>query len=166
MTLQNDLWMLKFVLRKKWPGALAVFGAMYLVLMPYQKNLLSYFGDAEAAKYIFWDSVWLYHSIFAVTFVYLAAAQLMNSEMLQLRGLWKKQTHIVLASVFFVYLLSASPEYVWYFVIYPKQAVNLLLLFLLQIMSTLTFYIFAEISKKTLMGYTVVFIGLLAAFCL
>lgn len=165
MTLQNDLWMMKLVLRKKWPGVLAIFGAMYLVLMPYQKNLLSYFGDTEAAKYIFWDSVWLYHSIFAVTFVYLAAVQLMNSEMLQLRGLWEKQMRIVLASVFFVYLLSASPEYVWYFVIYPEQAVNLLLLFLLQIMSTLTFYIFAEISKKTMIGYAVVFIGLLAAFC-
>lgn len=164
MTLQNNLWMLKLVLRKKWPGVAAILAAVYLVLMPYQKNLLSFFGDAEAAKYIFWDSVWLYHSIFAVTFVYLAAAQLMSSELLQLRRLWKKQTRIVLASVFLVYLLLASPEYAWYFVIYPEQTVKLLLLFLLQIVSTLIFYIFAEISKKALIGYAVVFIGLLAAF--
>ena len=100
MRLQNELWMIKFLLKKKWIWVLTLTIGMYFVLLPYQQNLLDFFGKLDTAKILFWRSTYLYHNVFVLIFVFHAAVQLLNIELFELHLMWKVQIRFVLCGVF------------------------------------------------------------------
>ncbi len=164
MGLHNEIWMIKFILKKKRLWSCILLAIIYLILIPYQKNLISSFGSAEAAKEIFWKSAFLYHSVFVLAFIFQAAIQLMDTEVSELCIMWKKQIIFVLGGVFALYQILMFPVYIWYASIYSKELLNLMVLFLVQMISVIIFYVTALMSHKTILGFLVVFIALLLTF--
>lgn len=161
MRLQNELWMIKFLLKKKWIWVLTLTIGMYFVLLPYQQNLLDFFGNLDTAKILFWRSTYLYHNVFVLIFVFHAAVQLLNIELFELHLMWKVQIRFVLCGVFILYQILAIPAYLWYVSIYPNEVSKILLLVLTQMITAIIFYVVSAISKKTILGFVIVLTGIL-----
>lgn len=164
MRLKNAVWMLRFVLRKKWLWVLAVILAVYVVLVPYQKNLLCFFENSEAAKEIFWKSAYLFHPIFALVFLFQAAVQLLNTEAWELHRMWEKQMCIALGAVFLAYQILAIPAYAWYLSVYRYAVWNLFRLILTELLNGCIFYAVSVAGRKTMAGFIVVFTAILLVF--
>ena len=164
MKMPNEIWMIQFVFKKKRVLVCILLAVMYVIVIPYQGNLIRYFGNAEAAKGLFWKSTFLYHGVFALTVIFQAAIQLMDTEAPELCIMWKKQIISVLAGVFALYQIFMFPVYIWYASVYPEELLNLFLLLLVQIISVSIFYIIAFLSYKTILGFLAVFIALLLVF--
>ncbi len=156
--------MIKFILKKKRLWGCILLAIVYFVLIPYQKNLIRFFGSAEAAKVFFWKSTFLYHCVLGLAFMFQAALQLMDTEVSELCIMWKKQIVFILGGVFVLYQILVSPIYIWYAFVYPKDLFNLIILLLAQMASVAVFYMIALMSHKTIVGFLVVFIALLLAF--
>ena len=161
MRLQNELWMIKFLLKKKWIWVLTLTIGMYFVLLPYQQNLLDFFGNLDRAKILFWRGTYLYHNVFVLIFVFHAAVQLLNIELFELHMMWKVQIRFVLCGVFILYQILAIPAYLWYVSIYPNEVSKFLLLVLTQMITAIIFYVVSAISKKTILGFVIVLTGIL-----
>lgn len=164
MRLKNVIWMLWFVLKKKWLWTLAVLLSMYVVLIPYQHNLLLFFENPETAEPLFWDSTYVFQSVFALVFVFQAAVQVLNTETPELHIMWRKQICLVLVAVFLTYQILAIPGYVWYLSIYPRAIGKLSLLILTQLVNVSIFYVVSVVSGKTIAGFIVVLIAILLIF--
>ena len=164
MRMNNKLWMVKFILKKKRLWSSILLAIIYFILIPYQKNLILYFGTAEDAKKFFWKSAFLYHGVCVLTFMFQAAIQLIDTELLELCIMWRKQIRVVLGGVFVLDQILMLPVYIWYAFIYPGQLINLMALLFVQIISVSIFYFISFISHKTIAGFLVVFIALLLAF--
>lgn len=164
MTLRNTLWMIKFLIKKKRCWFLIIIAAVYLVLAPYQNNLLIYFGNPEMAEILFWKSAYLYHNVFVLIFVFQTAIQLLNTEISELYMMWRKQIFLILCSMFFVYQVLASPEYIWYASIYPGSLSSIIILILIQIINITIFYVLSVVSHKTIFGFIIVFAVILLIF--
>lgn len=120
-----------FVLKKKWIWALGVLLSMYVMLIPYQKNLLLFFENPETA------------------------------ETPKLHIMWRKQICFVLGAVFLAWQVLAIPGYVWYLSVYPRAVGKLLLLIFTQFVSASIFYGVSVVSRKTIAGFIVVLIAIL-----
>ena len=164
MKLRNELWIIKFIFKKKRVWNSLLLAIVYFILVPYQKNLIRYFGSAAAAEEFFWKSAFLYHGVSALTFMFQAAIQLMDTEMWESGMMWKKQIRFVLGGIFVLYQILMLPVYIWYASIYAEQLLYFVVLLSVQIISVIIFYMIAFISHKTIAGFLVVFIGLLLAF--
>mgnify|MGYP000205303332 FL=1 len=79
--LKNKIWIIQFLLRKKCSWYVGIILIMYLIVIPYQINLIEFFESKENAKNLFWKSAYLYHNVFVLTFVFFSSMQLLNSEM-------------------------------------------------------------------------------------
>lgn len=164
MKLKNVIWMLWFVLKKKWIWALGVLLSMYVVLIPYQKNLLLFFGNPETAKPLFWESAYLFQHVFALVFLFQAAVQLLNTETPELHIMWRKQICFVLGAAFLAWQFLAIPGYVWYVSVYPSAIGKLFLLIFTQFVSASVFYVVSAVSRKTIAGFVVVLVAILFLF--
>lgn len=61
--LKNKIWIIQFLLRKKCSWYVGIILIMYLIVIPYQINLIEFFESKENAKNLFWKSAYLYHNV-------------------------------------------------------------------------------------------------------
>ena len=92
--LKNKIWIIQFLLRKKCSWYVGIILIMYLIVIPYQINLIEFFESKENAKNLFWKSAYLYHNVFVLTFVFFSSMQLLNSEMREIFAKEKKQNSL------------------------------------------------------------------------
>ena len=52
--LKNKIWIIQFLLRKKCSWYVGIILIMYLIVIPYQINLIEFFESKENAKNLFW----------------------------------------------------------------------------------------------------------------
>lgn len=153
----STIWLITFLLKKKWMWLLGIVIAIYFFVVPYQRNILLFFDDYDIAKKIFWDTAFLYHSIFSVILVFQGAVQLITSETQEI--IYKNSSKIrrALFGVFGVYQVMAFPSYIWYLMVYTIDAILLCRLILTELASFLVFYIIVKITKQPLIGFLVLF---------
>lgn len=164
MKWKNVLWMIRFVIRKKWVWILSIIAAMYCLLIPYQKNLLIFFENPETAEYLFWDSVYLFHNVSALVFMFHIAVQVLNMETFELHLMWKRQIWSVLGVAFLMYQVAILPEYIWYVSIYPYEVGKIFLLIFTEIGNVFLFHAISVKSRKTIIGFGVDFLLILLLF--
>ena len=164
MNCRNVLWMLRFTIRKKWIWLLSVIVAMYCVLVPYQKNLLLFFGNPETAEQLFWKSVYLFHNAAALVVLFHIAVQVLNTETYELHLMWKWQIRAVLSAGFLMFQVLMLPEYIWYVSIYPYSVGRLFLLIFMELVNVLIFYAISVKTRKTIIGFVLTFLLILLLF--
>lgn len=164
MKWKNVLWMIRFVIRKKWVWILTIIVAMYCVFVPYQKNLLDFFENPETAEYLFWNNVYLFHNVFVLIFMFHIAVQVLNMETFELYLMWKWQIRIVLGIVFFMYQILVLPEYIWYVSVYSDAISKVFLLIFIEIGNIFLFYAISVKSRKIVIGFATDFLLILLLF--
>lgn len=164
MNWKNVLWMIRFVIRKKWIWILSIITVMYCVFIPYQKNLLNFFENPETAEYLFWESVYLFHNVSVLVFMFHIAVQVLNMETFELHLMWKRQICSVLGAAFLLYQIVVLPEYIWYVSIYPYAADKIFLLIFIEIGNLFLFHAISVKSRRMLIGFGVDFLLILLLF--
>jgi len=155
--MNSDLWLIYFLLKKKWLWLVGIILVLYFVILPYQQNILIAYQDIEYAKNLFCETNYLYHGILSIVLVFQAAVQLMSVEILEVT---KKNLKIIKAmlGVLFVYEILAFPIYIWYISIYSEEIRLLVRLIILQFLGFALFFIISIITKRPLIGFLVLFL--------
>ena len=162
--MDNNIWMIKFLLKKKWLWVLGVCVGVYFFVLPYQKSLLLLESNYEKIKQLFWKIAALYHSVFAITLVFQGIIQLINSETKDLFSKNNRFVAIIGLGIFIVYEILVCPIYIWYLIVYSNEILYFLSMILCETIAFIVFGYISIILKQPLVGYLVVFLILLVFF--
>lgn len=159
--MDNNIWMIGFLIKKKLVWLLGICVGVYLLVFPYQKNLLLLEGDYEKIKQLFWDTAFLYHSVFAITLVLQGIVQLINSETKELFAKYNPRMMIIGLGIFLIYEVLVFPLYIWYLLVYPNEGLQFLCMLVYEFVAFAVFSCVSMLTKQPLISFLSVFIVLL-----
>lgn len=156
-----------FVIKKRLLWILIITLFIYVVILPYQYNVLSHYGEnSEEFAVVFIRNILLYNIILQISFIGQIGLILVNHDVYETLCVFKDKIYNILHISFLLYQLLVMPLYLVYMIQFSYTIWHILLIIIIEIITEAIFEMGIHFLKNIWASYMLILFGLIVLLSL